>query len=69
MKISERSLEIITVIFAYIVSRGIFKLTDFNYSIFSEPFNIIKFTIDFGTWMIISLVILLILKKCFKITK
>lgn len=69
MKISERSLEIMTFIFAYIVSRVIFKLTNFKYSLFSDPFNITKFAIDLGTWMIISFIILLVLKKCFKVVK
>lgn len=69
MKISERSLEITTFILACIISRVIFKLTNFKYSLFSDPFNITKFAIDLGTWMIISFSILLILKKCFKVVK
>jgi len=35
---------------AYVVSRIIFALFDFSYNVFTEPFNIIKFVIDFGVW-------------------
>ncbi|MCY6959846.1 hypothetical protein [Clostridium brassicae] len=69
MRVSQRSVRVITFIMSYIVTRGIFKLTNFQYSFFREFFNIPKLIIDFGTWMITYVVIYTIIQKCFKVHK
>ncbi|MCK9995430.1 MAG: hypothetical protein KAH56_04015 [Candidatus Krumholzibacteria bacterium] len=42
---------VLAVIVAYIGSRAIFAAFDFNYAVFSEPFNVGKLIIDFGVFM------------------
>lgn len=64
MKNKDRRIGIITFVVSYILVHGIFKLFNFKYDIFSEPFNILKFIIDFGSWMIIWVLVYSILEKC-----
>lgn len=63
MKNKDRRIGIITFVVSYILVHIIFKLFNFTYNMFSEPFNILKFIIDFGSWMIIWLLVYYILQK------
>lgn len=55
-----------SLIITYILTRVIFKLTNFKCSFSSGTFNIQNFVIDFGLWIIIYTIVYSILKKCFK---
>lgn len=50
-------------IIAYAITRFIFKLFNFNYSIATDGFANIKFIIDFGLWIIVYVLIYGVLKK------
>lgn len=63
MKGKDEKLGFITFVVSYILVHIIFKLFDFKYNIFSDPFNILKFIIDFGSWMIIWMLVYSILGK------
>ncbi|WP_207653587.1 hypothetical protein [Clostridium peptidivorans] len=63
MKNKDGRIGIITFVVSYVLVHSIFKLFNFKYDIFSEPFNILKFIIDFGSWMIIWVLVYSILEK------
>ena len=43
----------LAILVAYIGSRAIFAAFDFNYAVFSDPFNVGKLIIDFGVFAVL----------------
>lgn len=62
-----KNISIVSFIITYIITRVIFKSTNFKCSLSSGTCNIQNFVVDFGLWVVIYTIVYLILKKCFKI--
>lgn len=65
MKINKNVLCIISIFGSYIISRILFKYINFKYEIFNEPFNLEKFIVDFGCWIVIFGIVQFFLLKIF----
>ena len=55
--------QLVAVIVALVVSRLVFAYFHFHYSLFTDPFDIVKLTIDFGTWTVTYLIVTAIVHK------
>ena len=40
-----------SVVIAYVVSRIAYAVTDFDYDVFSDPFDLGKLVVDVGVWV------------------
>ncbi len=54
---------LVAVIVAFVVSRLIFAAFHFHYNLFTDPFDIVKFLIDFGTWAGVFMLTTLLMQK------
>jgi hypothetical protein len=50
---SNAGVRLLAVAIAYVVSRALFAALGFHYNVFGEPFDLSKFAVDFGVWILV----------------
>ncbi|ABS42160.1 hypothetical protein [Clostridium botulinum] len=69
MNISKSGLTFLQFALSFIIYKLLMNSFSFNYNLFSDKFNILKFFMDFGCWVIVYLIVCFIFSKLVTIKK
>lgn len=61
----ELIVNVVTTLLTCIITNSVFDVFDFHYSVFENGFNLLLFSIDYGTYIVIFLLIFIVLTKLF----
>lgn len=63
MQDKEKKLDFISFVVSYILVHILFELFNFHYNIFTDKFNVLKFIIDLGSWILVWVIVSFMLKR------